>query len=603
MKTHSFSIIYPQVQNPQTSLQMMLEEFRKLDDGLRLPVRSDGTEYTIEALSIDQQKILAEVLGAVRNYLEKGLEEELPIFRMTVCGVAGSGKSTWINTLVTVLRKMFQSKNAVQVFAPTGSAAFTAGGETIHRGLDVLVDKKNEPLKPNVRQRLHDKLYSTVALIFDEKSMIDASTFGNAKDNCRQCAHGGIFDKQAWGGIPIIILVGDDFQLPPVLNGAFYALPGNRVSLYKTDKTIFQRLGYEEFISCGEKVAFLQGIKRVNDDQLQLKRILNAVRQEDDNIELGEEDIQRLLELHIHHPRFSREDRKKIEKDAVFVFANKIPRNQTNFTMLKKENLKGSPVARIKSKTINNYGRTVQNNHHYDEDREPSVVKICKNAIVSLTGYNPEPRLGLYHGSVGKVIEIVFNDDESPNDDFLPKYVLVEFAQYIGKEIVQGHPRTIPIIPCTVRCRKNCCSRTYIPLSLAFGKTGHTFQGTTVGPVPIGHPKNAIQKIIVDPGTRAFEGVNVGLLYQLLGRPTTIGTKEDKFSSAIYFTGPNFNRERITNLTKDAKGKTFKKAWLRLKWVNFLKENKIDISRWDQNNLSELFQWANNTKVSIHQES
>jgi hypothetical protein len=363
-----------------------------------------------------------------------------------------------------------------------------------------------------------------------------------------------------------------------------------------------EQVGFEEFRLCGKKVAFLNGGKRVKDDQQQLMRILEATRCEDENVQLSDGDIQRLLELHIYHPRFSRKDREQIEKDALFVFANKEPRNYKNYELLKRQNLIGNPVARIKSRTLNKFGKDVINDAHYELDRTPRTVIISKNAIVSLNGYNPEPAIGLYHGSMGKVIEIVYHDGQSPNDDIpghLPKYVLVEFFQYTGKELVEGMPRVIPIVPITQYCNKNfCCRRKYLPLALAFGKTAHTFQGTTVGPAPPGKPKNPIQKIIIDPGSRAFEGKNVGLLYQLLGRPTTIGTEDDKFSSAMYFTGSNFNRERITNLTMDANNKPFKKAVLRKRWVDYLKGNTIDLSRWDETARNKIFDWAKTTRLS-----
>lgn len=52
---------------------------------------------------------------------------------MTLFGVAGSGKSTLINTLVTIIRKITQKTNSVYVCGPTGTAAFSAGGVTCHR--------------------------------------------------------------------------------------------------------------------------------------------------------------------------------------------------------------------------------------------------------------------------------------------------------------------------------------------------------------------------------------------------------------------------------------------------------------------------------------
>ena len=85
-------------------------------------------------MEIDQKKALAEVLSAIREYCANPEKMCKNVSRMTVSGVAGSGKSTWINTLVTCVLKMFDDKDTIAVFAPTGSAAYNAGGETLHRG-------------------------------------------------------------------------------------------------------------------------------------------------------------------------------------------------------------------------------------------------------------------------------------------------------------------------------------------------------------------------------------------------------------------------------------------------------------------------------------
>ena len=190
-------------------------------------------------------------------------------------------------------------------------------------------------------------------------------------------------------------------------------------------------------------------------------------------------------------------------------------RQRLNTLKLKMANSNTNPVARIKSKTVKPSGRQVSNQTHFDLDRQPTRVLICKGARVTLNGYNPDPKNGLFHGSLGIVKDIVYESDKSPNIGDFPTYVLVDFYQYCGKELISGMPTCIPIVPHEVRCNFNCCIRTYMPLALAYGKTAHTFQGQSVGPVPPGRPVNAIQKIIVDPGKREFEGNNVGLFYQL----------------------------------------------------------------------------------------
>jgi hypothetical protein len=52
----------------------------------------------------------------------------------------------------------------------------------------------------------------------------------------------------------------------------------------------------------------------------------------------------------------------------------------------------------------------------------------------------------------------------------------------------------------------------------------HTFQGQNSGPTPPGKPPNAVQTLVVDPGSRNFEGINVGLFYSIATRATTVGT-------------------------------------------------------------------------------
>ena len=199
---------------------------------------------------------------------------------------------------------------------------------------------------------------------------------------------------------------------------------------------------------------------------------------------------------------------------------------------------------------------------------------------------------------MGVVEDIVFHEGESPNLGDMPAYILVNFNQYCGKELVPGHKTSIPITPRTVRCKFNCCTRTYIPLTLAYGRTVHTFQGQSVGPVPVGRPLNAIQRIIVEPGNRQFEGNNVGLFYTTASRPTTIGTKDDKMSSAIYFDGPDFSKARITNLTKQKNGKSYIKARLRKKWVDYLKSNNRKRKLYTEEEKTDLFEWISKQSYS-----
>ena len=143
---------------------------------------------------------------------------------MTLCGVAGSGKSTLVNTLVTAIRKITGKTNSVYVCGPTGSAAFNAGGETCHRLFNIQARLHNSELSAHALKTLMSKLENTVAPIVDERSIISALLLGTMEAYCKQAAFKGTKSHLSWGGLPIVVLVGDDYQLPPIDEGAFYCL-------------------------------------------------------------------------------------------------------------------------------------------------------------------------------------------------------------------------------------------------------------------------------------------------------------------------------------------------------------------------------------------
>ena len=84
---------------------------------------------------------------------------------------------------------------------------------------------------------------------------------------------------------------------------------------------------------------------------------------------------------------------------------------------------------------------------------------------------------------------------------------------------------------------------------MAYGKTAHPYQGQNAGPTPPGEPPNAVQTLVVDAGSRNFEGINVGLFYSIATRATTVGTCGGKrLDSALYFFGNNMSQHRILDL-------------------------------------------------------
>ena len=218
---------------------------------------------------------------------------------------------------------------------------------------------------------------------------------------------------------------------------------------------------------------------------------------------------------------------------------------------------------------------------------------------------------------------------ESPNEGNLPEYVVVDFPLYIGPEWSKGHktvsysPRCyllhtckqntnslqtflfhlkqyVPIPVVKTACRHKCCQRSYIPLKLSYGRTVHTFQGQSAGPTEEGKPPNAVQRIIVDPGNKQFEGLNPGLFYTILSRITTIGTTENKHHDSAIFFSSSFNRDRVMNLCLKKDGTPYVKILHRQKWIRRIHKHQIDLTKTESYN-KKIHTWSTTTNFTKDQ--
>ena len=503
--------------------------------------------------------------------------------RLTVIGCAGTGKSVLINTLVACIRRMFKKNDSVLVAAPTGAAAHNIGGQTIHREFKIGIGKGNKwSISKKAKEYLHEKLEHTIAVFFDERSMISQRVLGNTEMNIRHTAHGGGHENEDWGGIPVVVLFGDDFQLtPPCEDGAIDAFSNQG----HTEET---KNGAYHFIKLGETTLELKQIIRQNEDQREFRDVLGNTR-------VGypsEDNVETILSLHLNSGSFSMQEIEEIEGKALYIFANKKQMKEHNLERLKAQHSYENPVARLKaiSTSKGKLLRNIPKCFKQDNQIEP-VSNICRGAKVQLAGRNFEPDWGLYNGSIGTVKEIVFNKGESPLDGTLPQYVIVEFLEYCGPAWIKNQPKWVPIPPVEIQCQSHCCSVKFVPLSLAYAKTGHTFQGQSAGP---GH---SIPCIIIQPGSSKMEKLCPGLLYMFLSRGTTIGSPNCRARSSIFFISDELTKDRIKNLTTTKTGEQCIKIARRTKWVNFLEKNNLPVTI-SVDKKQELINWANETVIT-----
>lgn len=129
-----------------------------------------------------------------------------------ICGKPGVGKSVLINYLTDNGRKTYT------LSAPTGLAALNIGGRTIHSifrlptsGGVIAPDFNNFP---NDSRVINNIRYNVTNLIIDEVSMVRADMF-DYMDRLMRHAKG---KDLPFGGAQVIV-IGDLFQLPPVVVG------------------------------------------------------------------------------------------------------------------------------------------------------------------------------------------------------------------------------------------------------------------------------------------------------------------------------------------------------------------------------------------------
>jgi hypothetical protein len=76
--------------------------------------------------------------------------------------------------------------------------------------------------------------------------MIGLMLLGQTEFNIKDTVHNSGHDTEDWGGIPVVAIFGDDYQLPPP------GCPGAFVSFEQKNKNKTVQNGCQQFISLGE---------------------------------------------------------------------------------------------------------------------------------------------------------------------------------------------------------------------------------------------------------------------------------------------------------------------------------------------------------------
>jgi hypothetical protein len=147
-------------------------------------------------------------------------------------------------------------------------------------------------------------------------------------------------------------------------------------------------------------------------------------------------------------------------------------------------------------------------------------------------------------------------------------------------------------------------------LKLSFARTIDTFQGQTAGYTMPGKPPNDVERVILDPGSRAFEARGkTGIAYCMLGRGTTLGDLDSqgkRMNSAIHFhdfglgvSGTALTANRLAELRGPVgkPDKPYNAIIRRDRWVDHL-DNNVHESGLTETEIEFLFEWACSTRFT-----
>ena len=410
-------------------LDVKVAEFESsYEISLDIPCRDDGSDFTIDGLYPDQQFIMYKVLLAIREFLYCDDPSTFVPLRCTINGPAGTGKTVLIQTIVATMRKIFQRNDVIKVVAPTGTAACNVGGETLHHMGGVPVSNREyarNSMTTKRKDRLLRNFRHLLCLVIDERSLVTSALLGTTDQIMRETMFGdGQLGNEPFGGLPVLILVGDDYQLSGTYEGGIQSI------LNRTTKGPMTTQGRAAFKLCAETVFNLTVNRRVSDEKQADKDLMNRVRIGDN---IPDDDIDRLMQLRLDHvaKEHGMDYVQSIRDRAMYLFFKNDKRIRHNLEMVSQKSSADNPVAFIPTRsTGGRYGKGIRS--HFNDTDIPATSILFRGAKVCLEGHNICPLWGLHNGAHGIVHEIVFDKGKNPNKGDMPTFVVVEFPMYTG---------------------------------------------------------------------------------------------------------------------------------------------------------------------------
>ena len=462
----------------------------------------------VRSLNRDQRSLFDDMVE--RYSLPLGILEPL---LLQIQGAAGTGKSFLLRTLINGVRYITERRKlsispeqpTVAVGAPTNNAAYNIGGKTIHSllGFGFTDEDSNTYSDINGPQAkdLPWKFENIRLMVLDEISMVGSNLFSKISLRLQEILNLVTAWKfRSFGGLDMLLL-GDFFQLPPVLDRYIFlnsTLRGRCESLSKNH--------YEDNVSC-----YILTEKMRSQDDPKFGQLCDAIANET----LTQDDMILLKSrCDINCPYEENHDNFKNGNLMVLCLENNTIQ-EINEEYLQKLN-KESQIYTFKAKdSFAHLSEPVGNieMNYTDCGNLASTLSVKINSPVMLTKNISKPD-GLLNGKRGYIHEV----DETNN------IIWVVFQEDIGniarmKEKLRPKKRcdkAVPIyiwkstvsFPLNGKKRRGPIvnRRNQFPLVLAYATTVHKAQGLT------------LDCVIVDFERKSKRAVPAGAFYTAVTR-------------------------------------------------------------------------------------
>ncbi|KAK4068341.1 hypothetical protein Purlil1_13812 [Purpureocillium lilacinum] len=452
-------------------------EQRKAESSFHLDVEHQPLEAR-DALNPEQRIVYDTVMG---HFLAQDRSQLL----LHVDGGGGTGKSYLINLLSAHLQAATRGRGTpVWRAAPTGVAGNQISGTTLHSLLHLPINKDFRPLSAIDKAQLQKKLKDIQYLIIDEKSMLGLRMLSWIDDRLREAFPHR--NEEFFGGLNIL-LVGDFFQLPPVLQKPLY---------YDKEVQGVEIKGRNAYMRF-DKTVFLSVVQRqCGDDQAAFRKALGELRL----LQLSHESW-KLLSGRVQ----AKLDDQEVAKfaDALRVYATKDRVNEYNHYHLDRLS---RPVVQVIATNVGPGAAAAP------DDKAGNLAKqfpVCIGARLMLT-CNLWQQVGLCNGARGTVYDIGWAPGADPIRD-QPCAIMMEFDKYTGPAFLTTADgrQIVPILPVDrdFLVGATLCTRTQFPLTVCYAITVHKSQSITE------------DKIVTDLSCRDFQ---TGLSYVAVSRVKTL---------------------------------------------------------------------------------